>query len=98
MRSILTKAIVALGALLLPAAAPANVSIVGPTYIGMRSANPEQETYGYRIIGVSEQLLAFVGPARNIGVVTGDDEKDTVAYRPLLGTKVDGTWLLRLAL
>ena len=56
----------------------------GPTYIGDRSDNPERETYGYVVTGESQQRFGFIGPARNIGAVTGDVEKDTVAYRPLL--------------
>ena len=35
--------------------------MTGPSYIGSRSANPEQETYGYLVTGVSQQQLAFVG-------------------------------------
>jgi hypothetical protein len=67
-------------------------SLIGPTYIGDRSGNPEQETYGYLIKPESARPLAFIGPARNIGPVTGDAEKDTIAYRPLLGVQRNGLW------
>src|SRR5215217_4739164 len=62
----------------------------GPTYIGDRSDNPERETYGYVVTVESQQRLGFFGPARNIGAVTGDVEKDTVAYRPLLELQRSG--------
>ena len=68
----------------LSSTANAGSSRIGPAYIGDRSANPEQETYGYLVTAESRQRLNFVGPARNVGAVTGDVEKDTVAYRPLL--------------
>ncbi len=63
-----------------------------PIYVGARSANPEQETYGYLVKTESAHPLAFVGPARNIGPVTGNPEKDTIAYRPLLGMETNGLW------
>jgi hypothetical protein len=70
----------------LSSTAVAGSSTVDPTYIGDRSANPEQETYGYVVTTRSERLLlGFVGPAENVGPVTGDAEKDTIGYRPLLG-------------
>jgi hypothetical protein len=64
-----------------------------PIYIGDRSTNAEQETFGYTA-GTTESphLLAFIGPARNVGRVTGDPEKDTIAYRPLLGTLIYDSW------
>jgi hypothetical protein len=65
---------------------------VGPTYLGDRAGNPEQETYGYLIKPESARPLAFIGPARNIGPVAGDAEKDTIAYRPLLGVQRNGLW------
>jgi hypothetical protein len=70
------------------AVVPGNIASTnaGPTYIGSRSANPEQETFAYRMTSTSVQILAFVGPARNIGIVTGDAEKDTVAYQAMLTT------------
>ena len=55
-----------------------------------------QETFGYLVTEVSEQELAFLGPARSMGVVTGDDEKDTVAYRTMLGIMVNEHWSFRL--
>jgi hypothetical protein len=63
-----------------------------PIYVGARSANPEHETYGYLVKPGSAQPLAFVGPARNIGTVTGNAERDTIAYRPLLGMEKNGLW------
>lgn len=62
-----------------------------PTYIGDRSANPEQETYGYVVTVKTQRLLGFTGPARKVGPITGDAEKDTIAYRPLIGSSKD--WL-----
>ncbi len=67
-------------------------SRIGPTYIGDRSANPEQETYGYLVKPESARPLAFIGPARNIGSATGHAEADTIAYRPLLGVQSNGLW------
>ena len=56
-----------------------------PTYIGLRSNNPEQETYGVPVDSSAfARPLAFVGPARSIGPATGDPEKDTVTYSPLV--------------
>ena len=71
--------------------AVAGPSTMCPTYIGARSANPEQETYGYVVTAQSDPLLlGFVGPAGNVGPVTGDAEKDTIGYRPLLGVQKQG--------
>ena len=48
-----------------------------PTYIGLRSNNPEQETYGVPVDSSAfARPLAFVGPARSIGPATGDPEKE----------------------
>ena len=77
--------------------AMASSPMIGPIYIGDRSANPEQETYGYLVKPESARPLAFIGPARNIGPVTGDAEKDTIAYRPLLGMERNGLWSFWLA-
>jgi hypothetical protein len=62
----------------------------GPAYVGDRSNNPEQETFAE--VGATDdpKTLAFIGPARSYGSVTGDPEKDTTAYRPLL-TNPEGT-------
>lgn len=69
------------GATLLSAAASAD-PLKG--YIGDRSPDPEKETYAYlEWTTESEHLLGFVGPARYVGPVTGDAEKDTFAYRPV---------------
>ena len=67
--------IVLAGITVLSGTALADSSMVGPTYIGDRSANPEQETFAYMVNTESYHLLAFVGPARNIGPVTGDAEE-----------------------
>ncbi|MGL4962950.1 MAG: hypothetical protein ACRC67_17090 [Inquilinus sp.] len=55
-----------------------------PRYVGERSSNPEQETYAWVVTGVGDHILVFSGPARTVGTVTGDPEKDTVAYKPFL--------------
>lgn len=83
---------VLVGVTALCGAAVADSSTVGPTYIGDRTADPEDETFGYLVETEGNRPLAFIGPARNIGPVTGDAEKDTVAYRPLLGVHRDGLW------
>jgi hypothetical protein len=83
--------IVLAGITALSSTAVAGPSTMGPTYIGARSANPEQETYGYVVTTQSGHLLlGFVGPAGNVGPVTGDAEKDTIGYRPLLGVRRSG--------
>ena len=73
-------------------AALADSSVVGPTYIGDRAADPEDETFAYLVKTESDRPLAFIGPSRNIGPVTGDAERDTIAYRPLFGVQRDGLW------
>ena len=86
------------GVTVLSSTAIAGSSRIGPMHIGDRSANPEHETYGYVVTTESQQRLAFVGPARNVGAVTGDVEKDTVAYRPLLEVQRNGSssfWIAR---
>ena len=83
--------IVLAGITALSSTAVAGPSTMGLTYIGARSANPEQETYGYVVTTPSEHLLlGFVGPAGNVGPATGDAEKDTIGYRPLLGVQRSG--------
>lgn len=67
-------------------------SHTGQTYIGERSANPEHETYGYVMKTPSHRQVGFVGPARFVGMVTGEDEKNTIAYRPLLASSPEGSW------
>jgi hypothetical protein len=55
-----------------------------PAYLGVRSSNPEQETYGTPVEGAGfARPSAFLGPARTIGAVTGEPEKDTFAYSSL---------------
>ena len=73
-------------------AAVADSTMVGPTYIGDRAVDPEDETFAYLVKTQSDGPIAFIGPARNLGPVTGDAEKDTIAYRPLLGVQKDGLW------
>jgi hypothetical protein len=68
----------------------------GPAHIGDRSGNPERETYGYFMKAENARPLASIGPARSIGPVTGDAERDTIAYRPLLGTQTKGLWSFSL--
>jgi hypothetical protein len=78
--------------------AVADSSMVGPTYIGSRAADPEDETFAYLVkTEESSRPLAFIGPARNVGPVTGDAEKDTIGYRPLFLVQRDGLWSFVLA-
>lgn len=79
-------------------AAAADSSMIGPAYIGDRAADPEDETFAYLVkTDESDRPLAFIGPARNVGPVTGDPERDTIGYRPLLGVQRDGLWSFVLA-
>lgn len=71
------------GAVGLSSAAIACPSSIGPAFIGERSANPEQETYGYVVRSGASRLSAYAGPARHVGPISGDPEKDTIAYRGL---------------
>ena len=74
-------------------AAMADSSMLGPAYIGDRAADPEDETFAYLVkTEESGRPIAFIGPARNIGPVTGDAEKDTIGYRPLLAVQRNGLW------
>jgi hypothetical protein len=84
MPNLTLAAIVLAGLTVLSSTVIAGSSRTGPIYIGDRSDNPERETYGYVVTGPSQQRLGFIGPARNVGAATGNVEKDTVAYRPLL--------------
>src|SRR5262245_17728956 len=63
-------------------AAPA---LADPAYIGQRSANPEHETFADPSGESAGSEVGFVGPARNVGAITGDQEKDTFAYRAITG-------------
>ena len=94
----LTFATVVVGASMLASAVAMAGSSSEPRYIGDRSANPEQETFGYAVLPESNSRLAFIGPARKVGVVTGDGEKDTIAYRPMIGVQRDGLWAFQLGL
>jgi hypothetical protein len=74
-------------------AAVAASPLVGATYIGDRAPDPEDETFAYVVhTEGGDHPLAFIGPARNFGPVTGDAEKDTVGYLPLLAVQKDGLW------
>ena len=74
-----------LGFLLLATSALADQPVANPTYLGVRSNNPEQETYASRVDSATPaRTLAFIGPARSFGPVTGEPEKDTVAFTPLV--------------
>ena len=84
--------IVLAGITTISSTAMAGSPLIGPTYVGDRSADPEQETYGYLVKTEGAHLLAFIGPARNIGPITGNVESDTIAYRPLFGTDRNGLW------
>jgi hypothetical protein len=77
-------AVVFAGATVLSSTVIAGSSQTRPIYIGDRSANSEQETYGYVVAAETPQRLGFVGPARKVGAATGNVEKDTIAYRPIL--------------
>jgi len=73
-----------LGFSLLATPALAEELVANPTHIGFRSNNPEQETYGTRVDSATfTRALAFAGPPRNVGPVTGEPEKDTIGYRVL---------------
>ena len=73
-----------LGFSLLATSALAEELVASPTYLGFRSNNPEQETYATPVDSATfARTSAFIGPARNVGPVTGEPEKDTVAYIPL---------------
>jgi hypothetical protein len=87
----LTMSVLA-GVTMLCGAALADSSMAGPAYIGDRATDPEDETFGYLAGTEGDRLLAFIGPARNVGPVTGDVEKDTIAYQPLLGMQKGGLW------
>jgi hypothetical protein len=69
---------------------------VDPIYFGDRSPNPERETYAYPFTDQGKYVLVFVGPRRNIGAVTGDPEKDTIAYRPLVAKQDGAVWSFQL--
>ena len=81
---------VLVGVTALCGAAVADSSTVGPTYIGARTADPEDETFGYLVETEGNRPLAFIGPARNIGPVTGYAERDTIGYPLVLGAQRDG--------
>src|SRR5215208_3084380 len=90
MPNVTLAAIVLAGVMVPSSTVIAGTLRTGPAYIGDRSDNPERETYGYVVTGESQQRLGFIGPARNVGAATGDVEKDTAAYRPLLEIRRSG--------
>jgi hypothetical protein len=55
-----------------------------PVYFGGRSVNPEKETYAYPGLVGKGDRICFVGPARIVGQLAGDAEKDTIAYQALV--------------
>jgi hypothetical protein len=59
-------------------------ALTHPDYFGERSNNPEQETFAIPANEDGVRVTAFFGPTRTFGVVTGDVEKDTVAYRTIV--------------
>ena len=70
---------------LLATSAVADQLVANPTYLGIRSNNPEQETYASPVDSATfARTSAFIGPARSFGPVTGEPEKDTVGYIPLV--------------
>lgn len=74
-----------LGFSLLATSALADELAASPTYLGDRSINPEQETYAIRVdSAIFARTMAFIGPVRSVGPATGDPEKDTFAYTPLI--------------
>jgi hypothetical protein len=60
------------------------VASAEPAYVGSRYANPEAETFGAVTSPRRPLAIAFIGPARDVGAVTGDPEKDTVSLRPVI--------------
>jgi hypothetical protein len=71
-------------AIFLSGVAVASASSGALAYLGARSINQEQETFGYSGTAPTVELVGFMGPARYVGTVTGNAEKDTLAYRPLI--------------
>ena len=55
-----------------------------PVYFGARSVNPEKETYAYPGHVEKGERICFIGPARIVGPLARDAEKDTIAYQALL--------------
>ena len=97
MRKSASKMIVLAGAVMSSGAAIAASSITGPIYIGDRSVNPEQETYAYLAATERERVLGFVGPPRNVGIVSDSAEETTIGYRPLVVILENGLWSIQLA-
>lgn len=92
MKTLVSAISVFAGATVLCCAALAGSPAVGPSYIGDRAVDPEDETFAYLVEIKSDRPLAFLGPAQTVGPVTGDPERDTIGYRPLLGVQKDGRW------
>ncbi len=84
MTKLASRMIALAAATMLSGTAIAGSPTVGPTYVGDRSAKDEQETYANLVPAGNAQLLGFVGPARTIGILTGNPEKDTVAFESII--------------
>ena len=61
---------------------------LSPAYVGLRTGNPEKDTYAFHPSDHDGRRLAFIGPAHQIGTATGNPEKDTWGYQPVLLEKV----------
>lgn len=59
------------------------IAIADPVYVGERFSNPESETFGDVVTPALPTPILFVGPAAGVGEVTGDPEKDTVAFQAI---------------
>ena len=58
-------------------------AIAEPGYVGARYANPEAETFGSRVTSAPRTPIAFVESPQIVGDMTGDPEKDTIAFQPI---------------
>ena len=69
----------------LPSAAIAETAAQKPVYIGKRSANPEQETFGFLSRAAWWGHIGFPGAGPNISACgPAMKEKDTFAYEPIV--------------
>ena len=59
-----------------------------PDYVGVQTGNPETDTFALRPSDHGGKRLAFIGPAHQVGTTTGDLEKDTWGFEPVLVEKV----------
>ena len=97
MQTMALGSVILLGVSLACGGALAGSSPTVPIYFGDRSTNAEQETYAY-LAPPAESVhpLGFAGPVRYLGTVTGDAEKDTIAYLPLMAVRENGRWSFEL--